>query len=259
MALTKEDIITTDKYYNSFPSLYYKTDAMFLNISFDWRGIIVNPPGKNLKIIISGHSDYPITDNLVDQYNPNFWFTVNKQTTRPNVFSIPLGITNDTNESDLHPIYGNLDCMTNVMQEQIEHKNFVYMNININTYPIERQFVWDLFNNKEWVTIGTIENTIEGRTKFLRDIKAHTFVLCPRGNGIDTHRLWETLYMGSIPIVKRDIGYSDFEDLPICFVNDWSEITVEFLEDEKQRIQNTNWNLEKLKMSYWINKINEFV
>ena len=131
------------------------------------------------------------------------------------------------------------------------------MNINISTYPSERQVVWDLFKDREWITIGQIETTINGRTNFLREIKAHSFVLCPRGNGIDTHRLWETLYMGSIPIVRRDIAYEEFDDLPICFINNWSDITVDFLESEKNRIKNTIWNLEKLKISYWINMIND--
>lgn len=29
----------------------------------------------------------------------------------------------------------------------------------------------------------------------------YRFVFCPRGNGIDTHRFWESLYRGSIPVV----------------------------------------------------------
>lgn len=29
----------------------------------------------------------------------------------------------------------------------------------------------------------------------------YKFVLCPGGNGIDTHRVWETIYRGSLPIV----------------------------------------------------------
>ena len=255
MNISKEDIITTDKYLQEFPNNYHKTDVIFNNSSMIWRDNHINPPNKNLPLLVTGHSDYPITDNLVDLYNPKIWFCVNKQTRKPNVFSLPLGITNNTNESALHPIYGNLDCMINVMKENVNNKNLVYMNMNISTYPVERQLVWDLFKDKNWITIGKIENNIEGRTNFLRDIKAHTFVLCPRGNGLDTHRLWETLYMGSIPIIRRDIGYTEFEDLPICFINNWSDITVEFLELEKNRITNTNWNLEKLKISYWINKI----
>ena len=276
MNFTKADIITTDKYLTAFKNLYYKTDVIYNNNHIEWRGNIHNPPSKNLPVIISGHSDYPIIDRHVDYFNPLIWYTVNKQTTRENVFALPLGITNHTNESYLHQIYGDLDCMIQVMNENIEkrthlnhknlvhknlvhknlnHKNLVYMNFNISTYPQERQHVYNLFSNKDWVTTGTTINTLAGRTDYLREIKAHNFVLCPRGNGVDTHRLWETLYMGSIPITKRDIAYKGFEDLPICFINDWSDINEYFLEEEKTRIMNNTYNLDKLKIGYWLERI----
>jgi len=257
MNFIKEDIITTDKYLQAFPKLYFKIDVITHNSPVIWRDNIVYPPESNLPIIISGHGDYFVDDKLVDFYKPKYWFTVNKQTTKSNVFSLPLGITNNTNESNLHTIYGNLDCMIQVMNETIEKKNLVYMNFNINTYQTERQTVWNLFYDKLWVSIGLIENTLEGRIRFLRDIKSHDFVLCPRGNGLDTHRLWETLYMGSIPIVKRDIGNSDFNDLPICFIDSWEDVDVEFLKKEKERIQNHSWNMNSLKINYWIKKIQD--
>jgi len=251
--LTKEDIITTDKYLEAFPSNYFKTDCIIHNSAMWWRNTLINPPPKNSNLIISGHSDYGITDKEVEYFNPQIWFTINKQTNK--VFALPLGITNNTQESSLHPIYGNVDSMIQVMNQQKQDKNLVYMNFNISNYPKERQEVFDLFQDKEWVTKGIIENSLEGRTRFLREIRNHTFVLCPRGNGVDTHRLWETLYIGSIPIVKRDIALKDFEDLPICFINSWSEITPEFLEKEREKILSKSWNMQKLKVSYWIDKI----
>jgi hypothetical protein len=250
--ITKEDFITTDKYLEAFPSNYFKTDCIVHNSAMWWRNNYVHPPPKN-SIIISGHSDYGITDKEVEKFNPKIWFTVNKQSDK--VFGLPLGITNNTQESYLHTVYGNLDSMLEVINEKKQDKNLVYMNFNISTYPSERQKVFDLFFEKEWVTKGIIESTLEGRTKFLREIRNHSFVLCPRGNGVDTHRLWETLYMGSIPIVKRDIAFKDFEDLPICFIDDWNEITIEFLEKKQQRITSGNCNMEKLKVSYWIEKV----
>ena len=65
--------------------------------------------------------------------------------------------------------------------------------------------------------------------------------------------------MGSIPIVKRDIGYAEFEDLPICFIDNWEEINPQFLENEKERIQNNSWNMDRLKISYWIDKIQSYL
>ena len=208
-----------------------------------------------MPLMLTGHSDYGVTDALADLYNPGIWFTVNKQTERRNVFALPLGITNDTLESRLHPVYGNLECMALVMREDVPRAGLVYMNFNLATYPAERSYVWNLFKDKPWVTVGSIENTIPGRTKFLREIKAHAFVLCPRGNGLDTHRLWETLYMGSIPIVKRDVGNREFEDMPICFIDEWEQVTEEFLKEEAERLKQPCFSLEKLKMSYWVNRI----
>lgn len=258
MQFTKEDIITTDKYATSFPTCYYKTDVISNLSPMIWRERFIQPPSQQLPIIISGHSDYEITDEMVDYYQPKIWFCVNNQTSRPNVFALPLGIANNTNETETHPISGNLDIMIQVMQENIECKNWIYMNFNINTFPSERNHVYNLFKDREYVTIGETIITLDGRTQFLRDIKSHTFVLCPRGNGVDTHRLWETLYMGSIPIVRKDILYIDFIDLPICFVDNWEEITQEFLQKEKERIYSQTWNLDKLKIGYWINRIKQY-
>lgn len=256
MNYTKDEIITTDTYYNNFKDIYFKTDVIVKNNKISWRGINVYPPTKNMDAIISGHSDYGIYDSHVELFSPKIWYTVNKQTSNSNVFSIPLGITNNTNESKVHQVYGDLDSMIEVISQPIEKKGLVYMNFNISTYKREREIVWNLFKTKKWVTTGNIVNTTAGRTNFLKDIKSHHFVLCPRGNGVDTHRLWETLYMGSIPIVKRDIAYEDFYDLPICFIDDWVEINEDFLENEKNRINNNSYCLDKLKISYWVDKIN---
>jgi hypothetical protein len=62
--------------------------------------------------------------------------------------------------------------------------------------------------------------------------------------------------MGGIPIVRRDLGYRAFYDLPICFIDRWDEVTKEFLEREKARINSQKWSNEKLKVKYWIDKIN---
>jgi hypothetical protein len=37
---------------------------------------------------------------------------------------------------------------------------------------------------------------------YLRDIASHKFVLSPRGNGVDTHRFWEAVALGSTPVFE---------------------------------------------------------
>jgi hypothetical protein len=37
-------------------------------------------------------------------------------------------------------------------------------------------------------------------------------MLCPIGNGLDSHRLWEALHLGCIPITRRITNYIQYED-----------------------------------------------
>jgi hypothetical protein len=74
---------------------------------------------------------------------------------------------------------------------------------------------------------------------------------------VDTHRLWETLYMGSIPIVQDDIVHRDWNDLPILFVKDWTDVTEERLLNTAVEFASRDWNWSKLKASYWITKIQD--
>jgi len=250
---TEDDVICTDRFLDAFPDNYVKTCCFYLRDSSTWRGKTVTRPPETQRLIIAGHSDYPLTDDIVRRYPNSRFFGVNSQSGR--VTGIPLGITNDTNESDLHRIYGNIPMMLGVVKNPRQIKNLAYLNVSVGTYPSERVPVKQMFSNLSWVTQGESVNTMEGRRKFLEEVRNHTFVFCPRGNGIDTHRLWETLYMGSIPIVKRDIAHAGWTDLPILFVDDWSEVTEERLLAEQNRIESTTWNMEKLRVGYWVNLI----
>ena len=248
-----DDIISTDDYLffcSGNGICYLKTDFFYIG-QFIWRGNIHPTNIKNICVV--GHSDYPVTDQISEKFNKIF--CVNRNTENKNTFGIPLGITNDCDDSELHKIFGNKDIMVQVSNSKIEKENLCYLNFNISTFPTERKFIFDNFANKYWVKVGDIENTLMGRKKFLEEIKSSKFVFCPRGNGIDTHRLWETLYMGSIPIVKYEITHELFTDLPILFINDWSEINEDFLEQKYVEMIDKEWNMEKLKLSYWVNFI----
>ena len=255
---SKEDILCSDKFLEleSSEIAYIKMDVFHLSRPIiRWRG---RPHGlRDAPVWISGHSDYGVTDAIYTKYKMHTgpWYTVNKECRAPTLYSVPLGITNDCADSPTHAILGNLDVMIEVMGQSCIIKNLVYMNFAIHTYPTERRSVFDMFKDKTWVTHEESIVSMEGRRTFLQSIRNHKFVLCPRGNGVDTHRLWETLYMGSIPIVKRHIAMEDFYDLPVCWIDDWTQVTESFLNSEYDRIKATSWNLDKLKFSYWKDRI----
>ena len=49
----------------------------------------------------------------------------------------------------------------------------------------------------------------------------------------------------------------DFYDLPILFVDDWDNLSEEYLNSKYDEIMSKEYNLEKLKINYWNNLILE--
>jgi hypothetical protein len=81
-------------------------------------------------------------------------------------------------------------------------------------------------------------------------------MICPEGNGIDVHQPWESLYINTIPIQRKNINNSGWRELPICWVDEWDQITDEnFLLSEYKRITESKFDLSKIDFDYWKNKI----
>jgi hypothetical protein len=83
------------------------------------------------------------------------------------------------------------------------------------------------------------------------------FMICPRGNAIDCHRNWEVLYMRRVPIMKRH-PYLEvlFEDYPVLFVNDYSDVTEELLIDnEHLYLKAHEMDITPLTLPYFFDKI----
>ena len=144
--------------------------------------------------------------------------------------------------------------MLDKLNEEKNIRNLVYMDHRVWTWPEARKRPYEVLGNKPWVTSKTDEDKVpfEG---YLDNLYNHRFAICPRGNGIATHRPWEAMYMNTIPIEIRNTDNRFYTDMPICFINDWEELTEDFLNSEYDRIKNLDWNREMLTFEYWKNKI----
>lgn len=254
-SFTEADIICTDRYLafaRQFPEdfTYLKTDFLYHG-PFFWRGQF-HPEGPFRPNLIVGHSDYPVTDTHLTSLTFDHLFTINRQTQHPRVHALPLGITNNCADGPLHPVLGDTEMMVEVAQTPAEKHHLAYLNVSVNTYPAERGPVVTRFQGLPWVYGAPVDSTRAGRRRFLQTMRESKFVFCPRGNGLDTCRLWEAMYMGSIPITRYDeAGHGDFRDLPILFVKSWEEVTEAMLERLYPVMMARRWNLDKLKVSYW--------
>lgn len=90
--------------------------------------------------------------------------------------------------------------------------------------------------------------------KLAKISRKYAYVACPRGNGTDTHRFWETLYRGSIPIVKKSAWSDSLKKYQIPFI----EVKTWELKDVFEGIEAFEWSqpfdprqIEALWIPYW--------
>jgi hypothetical protein len=72
---------------------------------------------------------------------------------------------------------------------------------------------------------------------------------------MDCIRTWEALCLGCIAIVKSSPIDNLYAELPVVIVGEWTDITETFLNDKMLEFSNKTFNMEKLTMNYWIEKV----
>jgi hypothetical protein len=77
------------------------------------------------------------------------------------------------------------------------------------------------------------------------------FVASPQGVGPDCHRTWEAIALGCAPIVKRSTHAELFKDLPVVLIDNWGDISRDFLASKAAELSTKKFNYNKLFMHYW--------
>jgi hypothetical protein len=220
-----------------------------------WNGFYNTCDLRNTRTLVTGYSDFPIDGHeydILEQPTLQKWFANNVGICHSKLVAVPLGLPNEVD----FPVYGNTRRLHEVANSAPKNaKKLAYMNFRVETFPSERLPVKEMFSGLPWVTEGYIDWSEEGYRKYLEEIRDHKFCICPRGNGVDTHRTLESIYLGSIPICKRSVALEQFSELPILFIDDWSEITPEYLEKVYEDFSTRDFDIRKILMSYWKKQI----
>ena len=131
------------------------------------------------------------------------------------------------------------------------------LSINANT---DRKRRGDWGGNKQPITRQSILNTLHARSftqttkgsAFFGDILLSKFVFSPEGNGIDTHRTYESLVFKCIPICEHNEDIKKkFQGLPIIYTTDYAEITTEYLNKKYEEMKNTKYDFSRLFLSFY--------
>ena len=198
--------------------------------------------------VVTQHSDFELDENIIRSKPKcvNKIFGPNNTCVSNDSVPVPLG---------LGPPFGRGAPLAEDIKKKdtrAKRSKLLYVNFRPNTFPNERGPLFQRFSEPmSWVTIGNQSSNYDLFDDYLVSMIQHKFCLCPRGNGIDTHRLWESLYSRTVPIVRYENAYRDFKDLPILFVDDWSVITEQYLTQKYDEMCGMEWDFSKLKASWW--------
>ena len=116
---------------------------------------------------------------------------------------------------------------------------------------------------KSFTTLLQKEVPVEG---FMAYVRAHPFVLCVEGGGLDpSPKAWLTLALGSIPVMRRSATTAAYESvLPVVLVDNWEAKALSISLMWEWRNQLSPWfyrgelreHLEyKLSIDYWWGRI----
>jgi hypothetical protein len=208
-------------------------------------------------VLVTGEGDLPC-DEFRQKYMPANvvrWFATNVTHPHPRVTALPLGLG-----SLKDPVTLLADQIVSERYKLLPIKKWLYVNFRPHTNPSVRQPVHDHFKrlseSESWITMENCE-LLGGNDEFLQNLLTHRFVLCPPGNGVDTHRMWESLVAGAIPVVLRSLAMEPFKELPILFVDGYEEVTLGMLEKAARSMSPATLEEPLLQSSFWLKKINQ--
>ncbi len=275
--IDSDDLISGDKFLKfskDYPRVAYcKTD--FIYRGGVWRGEKQKSLISNLleladKILILGHSDLSISRAsamfLVQVCGAKKIYGTNLRQVQGVSQLLPLGLTNNSGESEFHDIFGNTEHFLHANKIagsiRTQFNLSIYANFTIQNNSRVRGLVASLIPQlpKSYrLKVESPSMSNEGRVNYLANLRKANFVLCPEGNGMDTHRLWETLYMGGIPVVVKST-YLDpvYFQLPLVRLDSWLDLLIPgILERKWSEVQQFEWDDAILSQSYWLNEISK--
>ncbi len=88
----------------------------------------------------------------------------------------------------------------------------------------------------------------------------YKFIICLEGSGYDTHRNYESLLVGSVPIMINSTIKSLYEryNLVSLFVDDWKEITEDFFNSILESEYCFDTSSDFLRVGFHADRIREY-
>ena len=175
---------------------------------------------KNKYYLISHNSDLKISSQYKELIDDKviFWFAQNLENEfTKKIKIIPIGLENRWRIKN-----GRLRQF-NKYKNVSNNKNVVVLSsFSTKTNP-NRNELRDIVENINYIISAESVKTHQYQSLLSKSM----FNICPEGNGLDTHRIWESYVMNSIPIVLKNSFTEQFNNLeiPMLYLNSWNDLS----------------------------------
>ena len=207
----------------------------------------------NASVVICGNSDFEfhvlpemIPPSVKALFLQNSFISDNAF-----VFTLPIGIEN---------LRWGVNGNPRLFKKQVANPlNKILFGPLGNTHPIRTQVV-DNFRGSQvhWDCLPSVRISPK---KYAQIARRYRMIAAVRGNGIDTHRHWESLYRGAIPVTLRDKWSESLQDIgiPFCLIDGWDKESVSKIFSTPAKPPINPLEIEAIWEPYWRRLIRSFV
>lgn len=187
---------------------------------------------NNKFIIFTSHEDTPIDHYIEVPENVLGIHAVNAAYFGGKIHPFPYGLQRELGENDHR-----LEIMKSEVEKDEYYKpsKLLYINCGLGAERNDKERAYlPHFEKYDWTTCRFDKDSkffgYDRYLDFLNEIRAHRFMICPQGHGMDCHRNWESLYLRRVPVMKEHRYFRELmKGFPVLFVKDWNEVTKELL------------------------------
>lgn len=202
---------------------YYNAPIIFCYSHNITRLSLVIDKFVNPFVLITHNSDHNIegvrsVDRILNHKRLTRWYAQNVDYRHPKLYFIPIGIANSMWSHGHLPMFESIDTANKT--------NMVYMHFEMSTN-----------RKKRYECYIALVDKVEFLPKLdpasnLSRMASYKYCICPEGNGLDTHRLWEAYYMRVVPILLRSTHTEIIQEqsgLPMILLDQWSDFDIDRL------------------------------
>ena len=280
------------------PSRMFDKCIIYINLNFVHHFIDMIKDNTCRYVLISGYSDYSVpylreperyygTDILLNDPNLICWFGANKIINHPKIRHIPIGVPNtipnvryDNERGDFTEWIYHIDSQ-NIIENFLRHKSeqisiignmrnkrnsdkLIHISFTISKTDTGLPSIRRYDNHRRYLDQYIREKTpfehiqLSDWFRNIAAIQEYKYSLCPHAKSPDSYRIWESLIVGTVPVVFSSPIDELYQDLPVLVLDNFYQLNEQYLNEQYDIIiSRDDYNFDKLLKTYWLNVIRD--